>query len=73
MKNRKGFADLVLVFVLCVGVMALNSSKTDNYKQSFGYNTKGNVLVFVDKLNEKSTVMSEFDRTSSSSQVNEVR
>lgn len=81
MKSKKGFADLVLVFVLCVGVMVLsNAGRTDAQKvqtkadveKSFGQ-PKGNVLVFVDKLNEKPTVMNDFDRTSSSSQVNEGR
>ena len=80
MKSKKGFAEVTL-FIVLVGLMVwVGSGRTDAEKaqsradveKSFGQ-PKGNTLVFVDKLNEKKTVMNEFDRTSSSSQVNEVR
>jgi hypothetical protein len=51
---------------------AENAQSRVDVEKSFGQ-PKGNVLEFVDKLNEKKTVMNEFDRTSSSSQVNEIR
>jgi hypothetical protein len=79
MKSKKGSVELI--FIVLVGLMVwAGSGRTDAEKaqgridveKSFGQ-PKGNVLVLVDKLSEKKTVMNEFDRTGSSSQVNEVR
>ena len=82
MKSKKGFVDFVTILGIALigGMIWYGSTKSPaeqaqsraDVEKSFGQ-PKGNVLVFVDKLNEKKTVMNEFDRTSSSSQVNEVR
>ena len=70
MKSKKGSVELI--FIVLVGLMVWVGSKTENYKKSFA-SPELNKLTIVDKLNEKKTVMNEFDRTSSSSQVNEIR